>query len=124
MEGWPLASLLRFSRQFDSFDALFARADKGKKNGDLAGTGQAQLEISDMARFRSWHVGDVDHVKLYHLVKGVRRCRFQPGLVARGTIVGRAQIGAVQMIDSGHVRVAIDDQVFNDGGAVASKIIS
>ena len=30
---------LRFSRQFDSFDALFARADKGKKNGDLAGTG-------------------------------------------------------------------------------------
>ena len=38
--------------------------------------------------------------------------------------MGRAQIGAVQMIDSGHVRVAIYDQVFNDGSAVASKIIS
>ena len=77
-----------------------------------------------MARFRSWHVGDVDHVKLYHLVNVVRRCRFKPGLVARGTIVGRAQIGAVEMIDRGHVRVAIGDQVFNDGSAVASKIIS
>ncbi len=56
--------------------------------------------ISDMARFRSWHVGDVEHVKLHHLVIVVRRCRFNPGLVACGTIVGRAQIGAVQMIDS------------------------
>jgi len=35
--------LLPFSRQFDSFDAFFARADKGKKNGDLTGTGQSQL---------------------------------------------------------------------------------
>ena len=31
--------LLRFSRQFDSFDALFACADESKKNGDLTGTG-------------------------------------------------------------------------------------
>ena len=45
-------------------------------------------------------------------------------MVARGTIVGRAQIGAVEMIDSGHVRVAINNQVFNDGSAVASEIIS
>src|SRR5213596_1759766 len=32
--------------------------------------------------------------------------------------------GADQMIDRGHVRVAIDDQVFNDGSAVASKVIA
>src|SRR5512133_3171099 len=38
--------------------------------------------------------------------------------------MGRAQIGTVQMIDRGHVRVAIDDQVLNDGSAVASEIIS
>src|SRR5205085_7440260 len=77
-----------------------------------------------MARFRSWHVGDVDYMKLYYLVIALRRGRFKPGLVACGTIVSRAQVGAVEMIDSGHVRVAIDDQVFNDGRAVASEIIS
>src|SRR6266550_2316377 len=77
-----------------------------------------------MARFRSWHVSDVDYMKLYHLVIAVRRCRFKPGLVACGTIVSRAQVGAVEMIDSGHVRVVIHDQVFNDGSAVASEIIS
>src|SRR4029077_4798431 len=77
-----------------------------------------------MARLRCWQVGDVDHVKLHHLVIALRRCRFKPGLVARGAIVGRAQIGAVQMINRGHVRVAVHDQVFNDGSAVASKIIS
>ena len=86
MDGWPLSRLLRFSGQFDSFDALFAGADKGKKNGDLAGTGQSQLKISDMARFRSWHVGDVDHVKLYHLVIAVRRCCFKPGLRRGGQL--------------------------------------
>ena len=77
-----------------------------------------------MARFRSWHVSDVDHVKLYYLVIALRRGRFKPGLVACGTIVSRAQVGAVEMIDSGHVRVVIHDQVFNDGRAVASEIIS
>jgi hypothetical protein len=37
--GQRAIGALRFSRQFDSFDTLFARADKGKKNGNLAGTG-------------------------------------------------------------------------------------
>jgi hypothetical protein len=77
-----------------------------------------------MARFRSWHVSDVDYMKLHYLVIALRRGRFKPGLVACGTIVSRAQFGAVEMIDSGHVRVAIHDQVFNDGRAVAREIIS
>lgn len=119
----PFRNLARSPFEVDSLAAMLSSGIEQKRQVDVVRREKPQLDSNHVSSIGRAEVRDVDESEIHGALREIDPAGLQPRLVLRGAVMGHSKIASVQVINAGHHRRPVGDEILNDGGAVTGRVV-